>query len=51
MPDRILEGIRKAVKKLVEKSAANGESLVIGDNEGNFKEVDAEELLKKMQQQ
>jgi hypothetical protein len=43
---RILGGVRKAVRQLVEQSAAKNESLVIGDKEGNVKSVPAKELLK-----
>ncbi|HWZ13835.1 MAG TPA: hypothetical protein VNW95_01255 [Mucilaginibacter sp.] len=43
---RILGGVRKAVRQLVEKSAANDESLIIGDKEGNVRSVPAKELLK-----
>lgn len=43
--NKILQGIRLAVRKLVERSAANNESLVIGDKDGNVKIVPAKELL------
>ncbi|MBO9566301.1 MAG: hypothetical protein J7621_26240 [Niastella sp.] len=46
LSEKILQGIRKAVRKLVETSAANDESLVIGDKDGNIKTVPAKELLK-----
>jgi hypothetical protein len=46
LSEKILQGIRKAVRKLVETSAANDESLVIGDKDGNVKIVPAKELLK-----
>lgn len=46
LAEKILQGIRKAVRKLVETSAANDESLVIGDKDGNIKTVPAKELLK-----
>lgn len=45
LSNKILQGIRDAVRKLVEKSAANNESLVIGDKDGNVKRVPAKELL------
>lgn len=45
LSERILQGIRKALRKLVEDSAANGESLVIGDKEGKIKTIPAKELL------
>ena len=44
--EKILFGIRKAVRQLVEKSAANDESLIIGDGKGNFGPVPAKELMK-----
>lgn len=45
LSEKILQGIRQAVRKLVETSAANNESLVIGDKEGRIKTVSAKELL------
>ena len=44
--EKIIFGVRKAVRQLVEKSAANDESLIIGDGKGNFGPVPAKELLK-----
>jgi hypothetical protein len=44
--ERILYGVNKALRQLVEKSAANDESLVIGDDKGGFKSVPAKEILK-----
>jgi hypothetical protein len=46
LSERIIFGVRKAVRKLVEESAANDESLIIGDGKGNFGPVPAKELLK-----
>lgn len=43
---RILGGIRKAVRQLVETSAAKDGSLVVSDGKGNPKLVPAKELLK-----
>jgi hypothetical protein len=43
---RVIGGVRKAVRQLVEQSAANDESLIIGDKEGNVRSVPAKELLK-----
>ena len=43
--DKVLYGLRKALRKLVEESAANGESLVI-KRDGEIKEVPAKDLLK-----
>jgi len=45
LPERVLIGLRKALRKLVESSAANNESLVIADKAGNIRTVPAEELL------
>jgi len=44
--DKILYGVNKALRKLVETSAANNRSLVISDGKGNPKSVPAKELLK-----
>ncbi len=46
LSQRVIGGVRKAVRELIEKSAANDESLIIGDKEGNVKSVPAKELLK-----
>jgi hypothetical protein len=43
---KLLYGINKALRKLVETAAANNESLVIGDLDGGSKLVPAKELLK-----
>jgi hypothetical protein len=45
LPQKVLIGLRKALRKLVERSAANDESLVIADKDGNIKTVPAKELL------
>ena len=45
LPEKVLTGLRKALRKLVENSAANNESLVIADKDGNIKTVPAKELL------
>lgn len=45
LSERLLQGIRKALRKLVETSAANGESLVIGDQDGKIKTIPAKDLL------
>jgi len=45
---QILGGVNKALRKLVETSALNNESLVVGDKNGGFKSVPAKELLKEM---
>lgn len=41
--DKIMAGIKKAVKKLIETSAANNENLIIED--GKVKSIPAKELL------
>ncbi len=46
LSDKVLKGLRKAFRKLVETSAANNRDLVIGDKHGNFKSVPAKDLLK-----
>lgn len=43
---KVLEGMRRANRRLVETAAANNESLIIGDKKGGFKAVPAKELLK-----
>lgn len=43
---KVLEGMKRANRKLVETAAANNESLIIGDKDGSFKAVPAKELLK-----
>jgi hypothetical protein len=45
LPEKVLTGLRKALRKLVESSADNNESLVIADKDGNIKTVPAKELL------
>lgn len=49
LSDKILKGMRKALRDLAETAAVNNESLVIGDKEGNVKSVPAKELLKDLQ--
>lgn len=46
LSEKVLQGLRKAIRKLVERSAANGAELVIGDKDGNIKSVPAKEILK-----
>jgi hypothetical protein len=43
--EKILLGMRIAIKKLVETSAANNESLIVGDENGNPISVPAKDLL------
>ena len=45
LSEKILNGLRKALKNLVETKAAKNENLVIGDKDGNIKIVPAKELL------
>ncbi|MFI5139095.1 MAG: hypothetical protein ACHQIM_14830 [Sphingobacteriales bacterium] len=49
--EKVLYGVNKALRKLVETSAANNESLVISDGKGNVKSVPAKELLKTLPKQ
>ena len=44
--DKVMVGLKIALRKMAEKAALNNESLVIGDKEGNAKWVPAKELLK-----
>jgi hypothetical protein len=46
LSEKVLEGLKKAFRKLVETSAASNEELVVGDKNGNFKSVPAKDLLK-----
>jgi hypothetical protein len=43
--EKLLEGLKKAMKKLVETSAKNDEELVIRDKDGKIKSVPAKDLL------
>ena len=45
---KVMEGLKRANRKLVESAAANGESLIVGDDKEGFKAVPAKELLKKL---
>lgn len=45
---KIIGGVRKAVRKVIETAAANNESLIIGDKDGTHKAVPAKELLKQL---
>jgi len=49
MGKKILSGLRIATRRLVENAAANNETLIVGDENGNPIAVPAKELLKKMQ--
>ena len=48
LSDKVLRGLKKAFRKLVETSAANNRELVLGDKHGNFKSVPAKDLLKNL---
>ena len=45
LSEKVLDGMKKAIKKLVETSAKNNEELVIRDKDGNIKSVPAKDLL------
>ena len=47
LSDKILQGMKEASRKLVEESAANGQSLVISVN-GEAKKVPARDLLQQV---
>ena len=51
LSNKIIEGVNKALRELVETSAANNQSLVVGDDKGGFKSVPAKELLKTLPKQ
>lgn len=46
LSNKVLGGVKKAVRKLIETNAANDEDMVIGNKDGSFKIVPAKELLK-----
>lgn len=49
LSDKVMSGMRKAMCKLVETSAAQNKNLVVGDKEGNPISVPAKDLLKSLQ--
>jgi hypothetical protein len=49
LSDRIIAGINKSFRKLVETEAARHGSLIISDDKGHPQFVPAKELLKKLQ--
>ena len=51
LSEKIIGGVNKALRKLVETSAANNDSLVISDGKGNVKSIPAKELLKTLPKQ
>jgi hypothetical protein len=48
LSQNILQGINMAIRKLVEKTAAENGSLIIGNLDGTCKDVPAKELLEKL---
>lgn len=44
--EKVMIGLKIALRKLAEEAALNNESLIIGDKDGNVKSVPAKELLK-----
>jgi len=48
LSEKVLKGLKKALRELVETSAANNQELVVGDKHGNFKSVPAKDLLKNL---
>jgi hypothetical protein len=49
LSEKVLFGMKKALLKLVETSAANNEDLVIGDKDGKIMTIPAKELLHSIQ--
>ena len=49
LSEKVLLGIKKALKKLVETSAVNNEELVIGDKDGKITNIPAKDLLHAVQ--
>jgi hypothetical protein len=45
LSEKVLQGMKIAMKKLVEEKAKNNEKLIIGDKDGNIKSVPAKDLL------
>lgn len=45
LSNKVMRGMKIALRRLIEKSAANNEDLVIGDKDGNVKTVPAKDLL------
>lgn len=44
--EKVMIGLKKALRKLAEDAALRNESLIVGDKDGNVKSVPAKELLK-----
>ena len=45
--EKILAGVRKAVRQMVEENALKNETIVIGESDGTVRHVPARDLLKK----
>jgi hypothetical protein len=44
--EKVMIGLKKALRKLAEDAASKNESLIVGDKDGNVKSVPAKDLLK-----
>jgi len=44
--EKVMIGLKKALRKLAEDAASKNESLIVGDKDGNVKSVPAKELLR-----
>ena len=49
--DKVMVGLKIALRKMAEEAALHNESLVIGDKEGNVKLVPAKDLLETLPKQ
>jgi hypothetical protein len=49
LSEKVLQGLKKASRKLVETSAKNNEELIIRDENGNITSVPAKDLLQSIQ--
>jgi hypothetical protein len=49
LSEKVLQGLKKALKKLVETSARNNEDLIIGDKDGKIISIPAKDLLPSVQ--
>ena len=48
LSDKVMQGMKEAMRRLVETSAAQNKKLVVGDEDGNPINVPAKDLLKKL---
>ena len=46
---KILQGMSKAIREMVENSAAKNENLIIGDKDGRFRSVPAKQIKEALQ--